>query len=274
MNHHNRKKPIGIFDSGVGGLTVASAVTRHLPNEQIIYFGDTAHLPYGDKSADSIRYYSLQIAKYLIDLDCKAVVVACNSASSAAYPILLDFYKEKAIIINVVDPLVSVVSDQSFKKVGVLATKTTVQSGVYSEQLKLRNPKMDIGEIPAPLLAPMIEEGYIHDKISHVVIERYLNDPGLDQIEALLLACTHYPLIKDEIQKMLPLGVKTYDSTDTTANHLKKALEKADLLNDKNEHTNRFIVSEYTSTFERTTSLFYGNEVHLEEDNIWKPKNW
>lgn len=269
---HNRHfyQPIGVFDSGIGGLTVANALLRYLPNEEIIYFGDTAHMPYGEKSADAIRYYSLRIAKFLLEQNCKLIVVACNSASSAAYKILLDFFEGEVLFVNVVDPLVKrVVTEGGYKKVGVIATKATIQSGVYEQKLKEAQTELEVVSLATPLLAPMIEEGFFHDKISHSVIENYLSYPDFEGIEALLLACTHYPLIKQDIVEYFDNRVTVYDSTDVVAKEVKNKLQKHRLLNDKQRNPHRFYVSDYTPSFEKTTKIFFENDVKLEEAAIW-----
>ncbi|MEM9921712.1 MAG: glutamate racemase, partial [Bacteroidota bacterium] len=196
MKEIHCNQPIGVFDSGIGGLTVANAIIRHLPKEQIVYFGDTAHLPYGDKSADAIRYYCIKISKFLLDQGCKMIVIACNSASSAAYNILLDFFEGQTLFVNVVDPLVQTVVNKRFQKVGVIATKATVRSDIYRLKLLERQPNLKVASLATPLLAPMIEEGYAQNKIGQAILENYLSDTSLKDIEALLLSCTHYPLIR------------------------------------------------------------------------------
>ena len=262
--------PIGIFDSGIGGLTVANAIVQALPQEEIIYFGDTAHLPYGDKSADAIRYFSLRISKFLLEQKCKMIVVACNSASSAAYHVLVDFFRGQALFVNVVDPLVEVVAAQRFHKVGIIATKATVQSGMYERQLRSLQPDLEIASLATPLLAPMIEEGYVHDEISHAVLHTYLSHPSLEGIDALLLACTHYPLIRPEIEDFFQGKVKIFDSTDVVAAAVKQRLGSKNLLNaEKPQHPHRFFVSDYTPSFESTTRLFYKEEIALEHCQIW-----
>ncbi|MBK6619588.1 MAG: glutamate racemase [Saprospirales bacterium] len=264
------KNPIGIFDSGVGGLTVANAIVRSLPNEEIIYFGDTAHLPYGDKSADAIRYFSLRISKFLLEQDCKMIVVACNSASSAAYHVLVDFFKGQALFVNVVDPLVEKVAGKRYRKVGVIATKATVQSGMYERQLRALQPDLEIASLATPLLAPMIEEGYVHNEISHAVLQSYLSHPSLQGIDALLLACTHYPLIRPDIEAFFEGKVEIFDSTDVVVSAVRQRLGSKNLLNEqKPQRPHRFYVSDYTSSFESTTRLFYKEEIALEHCPIW-----
>ena len=261
--------PIGIFDSGIGGLTVANAIVRFLPDEEIIYFGDTAHLPYGDKSADAIRYYSLRISKFLLEQQCKMIVVACNSASSAAYHVLVDFFKGQALFVNVVDPLVEAVARQGYRKVGIIATKATVQSGMYERQLRALQPDLEIASLPTPLLAPMIEEGYVDNEISHAVLHSYLSHSSLQDIDALLLACTHYPLIRPEIEAFFQAKVHIYDSTDVVARAVSERLAAKELLNPGKQKTHRFFVSDYTTSFESTTRLFYQQEIALEHCPIW-----
>lgn len=264
------KQAIGIFDSGIGGLTVASAVHQLLPQETIIYFGDTAHLPYGEKSHDAIRYYSLRICRFLLENRCKAIVVACNSASTAAYEVLLEFFKDKAVFVNVVDPLVESCSTYSYKKVGLIATHATVESKVYEKQFKKINENIQVHSLAAPLLVPMIEEGFVNNNISDSVIANYLSNPVLQDIEVLLLACTHYPLIKQEINKYYNFRIPILDSTDVTAQALKTKLEEQNLLNDLKETEDRFYVSDYSENFVKTTKLFYPDKINLERMNIWE----
>ncbi|MEO1436178.1 MAG: glutamate racemase, partial [Bacteroidota bacterium] len=194
------QNPIGVFDSGIGGLTVAKALSQHLPEESLIYFGDTAHLPYGDKSADAIRYYAIKIAKFLLDRQCKIIVIACNSASTTAYDVLVDFFDDQVCFVNVVDPLVEAVTTHQFNKVGVIATKATISTGIYSRKLKAQSPNTEVVSMATPLLVPMIEEGFFQNHISQSVIEQYLGHSDFEDIEALLLACTHYPLIRPAIE--------------------------------------------------------------------------
>jgi len=141
------RQPIGIFDSGIGGLTVANAITKHLPNEEVIYFGDTAHLPYGEKSADAIRYYCITISKFLLEKGCKMIVIACNSASSAAYDVLVDFFSGQTLFVNVVDPLVDAVTNEGYGKVGVIATKATINTGIYRRKLLEKEPVLQVGRV-------------------------------------------------------------------------------------------------------------------------------
>ncbi len=258
-------QPIGIFDSGIGGLTVAKAISKLLPNEQIIYFGDTAHLPYGDKSPDLIHSFVKDISQFLLsEKNCKSIVIACNTASATSYEFLRDRHEGTYPIINVIDPIVeAIVKDESVKRVGLIATKTTVESGVYQEKMKRRNPDVEMKVLATPLLAPMIEEGFSHDKISQTVIENYLSHPELQDIDALILGCTHYVLIKDEINAFYNGKVKLFDSTDLLALKLKKILENENLLVDNRVEKNKFYVSDFTPSFAQSAGRFYGENIDL-----------
>ena len=259
------EKPIGIFDSGIGGLTVAQAVSRILPDERFIYFGDTVHLPYGDKSNEAILRYSKRISEFLLDNHCKAIVIACNTASAISYRYLRDKHKGFVPVINVIDPIVeAIVKDGTHKKIGLIATKTTVQSGVYQEKMARRNPEIEMKVLPTPLLAPMIEEGFSKDKISHTVIENYLSNPVFEGIDALILGCTHYVLIKDEINDFFKGKVQLYDSTDIVAEKMKTIFETEKMLAQKPEGRNQFYVSDLTDSFQASTARFYGENIHLE----------
>jgi glutamate racemase len=270
MALHAANAPIGIFDSGIGGLTVAKAIVDALPGESIVYFGDTAHMPYGEKSADAIRYYSLKIGKFLLDQQCKMIVIACNSASSAAYHTLLDFFRGQALFVNVVDPLVDHVVQQGYHKVGVIATKATIHSRIYEQKIREKNQQMDVFSMATPLLAPMIEEGFADRQIRQSVIDSYLNHPGFDGIEALLLACTHYPLIRREIESHFHHPVDVIDSTQVVARQVQAALESHGLLHTGSGSPQRhFYVSDLTPSFEAATELFFGEQIDLSHAAIW-----
>jgi len=270
MSTTHTHRPIGVFDSGIGGLTVAHAISRLMPHEQIIYFGDTAHMPYGDKSKDLIRSYSSDITDFLLHRKhCKCIVIACNTASAAAYEVLRDSHKGSVPIFNVIDPIIeSVVADDSIKHVGIIATKTTILSGVYQEKLSRRAPHLKYSALATPLLAPMIEEGFYNDNISQTVIHNYLEQPELQGIDALILGCTHYVMIKKEINEYYKHKVKLFDSTDIVATKLKAILEKEHLLTDKPLGENLFYVSDYTESFEQAAKTFYGKTITLDRQSI------
>lgn len=264
------EQPIGIFDSGIGGLTVAQAIRRSLPGENIIYFGDTVHLPYGDKSEAAIQAYSIRIADMLLRKGAKVIVIACNSASSASYELLREYVRKDAHIINVIDPMVDWVGSHfKGKRIGLIGTKRTVQSGVYTKKIQEINPQMEVCSLATPLLAPMIEEGFFNNQISHEIISQYLNDSSLDGIESLILACTHYPLIQKEISNHYHHQMKVLDSSIIVAEALQQHLETAGLLNNAAEGERQFFVSDYTEGFEAATRIFFGESVKLERHPLW-----
>lgn len=265
-----KNQPIGIFDSGVGGLTVAHAITALLPSERIIYFGDTAHLPYGDKSPNSIRQYSEKISKFLLIKNCKAIVIACNTASSFAYEHLLQLFGQQVPVINVIEPVVEyVASCNGIKKIGVIGTKGTIRSEIYPKKIKEKIPSMSVQSLATPLLVPVIEEGFGHGEISKMVIREYLSNQSMEGIDSLILACTHYPIIKNEIEKFCGTGVRVIDSANIVARFVRDVLEHKKLLSDKPEGVHKFYVSDFTPVFEKTANLFFGEKISLEYYPIW-----
>jgi glutamate racemase len=268
-----KNQPIGIFDSGIGGLTVAHAIRQLLPAENIIYFGDTAHLPYGDKSEAAIQAYSIKIADVLLRRGCKVIVIACNSASSAAYELLKEYVRKDAHIINVIDPMVeAVVNGFPNRTIGLIGTKRTVQSGIYGRKIGEANAGIALKTLATPLLAPMIEEGFFNNQISHEIVAQYLSDPALVGIESLILACTHYPLIRGEILRYYeekgPREIPILDSSVVVAEALRQYLEKEKLLNTEGKEQ-QFYVSDYTEAFEAATRIFFGQQVQLEKHPLW-----
>jgi glutamate racemase len=264
-----KEQPIGIFDSGVGGLTVAHAIKQILPGESLIYFGDTAHLPYGDKSAESIRYYSQRITEFLLEHNSKAVLVACNSASASAYDSLKEEFQKKTILFDVIDPVVEYMGTKDFTKIGVIGTKRTISSGTYEKKIKEKSPETSVVSLATPLLVPMIEEGFIFDDISNAIIRSYLSDESLAGIQALILGCTHYPIIKNQISKIFNFNIEVVDSARIVSKILRDTLEKNNLLNDSGIVKDQFFISDYTPYFEKIARMFFEGEINLKKADIW-----
>ncbi len=263
--------PIGIFDSGIGGMTVASAVTRLLPNENTIYFGDTAHLPYGDKSTASIQAYSIKICNMLLQQNCKLILIACNSASAAAFELVREYVGSKAKVLNVIDPVVDYIKEHyDGKTVGLIGTKQTVLSNVYKKKVDALDKNIHLKSLATPLLAPMIEEGFFDNNISESIIDSYLSDPSLEGIEALILGCTHYPLIKNQICKYYENDVEILDTSEIVAHSLRAWLEQHYLVNEKGTGKRQFYVSDYTLSFEQSTNIFFGQKIQLEHYPLWE----
>ncbi len=271
MDHLQPAQPIGIFDSGIGGLTVAKAILHRLPQEQLLYFGDTAHLPYGDKSPDAILHYSETITRYLMDKGAKMIVIACNTASSVAYEHLQFKYGDQVMIVNVIDPVVkATLADPTVRNIGIIGTKGTIQSNAYERRITTMRDKVQVHSLATPLLVPMIEEGYFDNQISHTIIEAYLNYPDFNNIDALILGCTHYPLIRPAIEAHLCGRAVVMDSTTVVAEAVARQLGRFGLLAEKQAGPHHFMVSDYTRSFEQTARLFFGDDITLEHTPIWE----
>lgn len=273
MKHnHLPTQPIGIYDSGIGGLTVAHALVKHLPKENIIYFGDTAHLPYGDKSTAAIQAYSVKIAHMLLQQECKLILIACHSASATAFELMKEYVGSKATVINMIDPTVRLLKEQyNHKQVGLIGTRHTVNSHIYKKKLDDINAGITISAYATNLLASAIEEFGNH-QIIDALLNVYLSQASLQKIDALLLACTHYPVIKDRITayyKAHNAAVQIIDPSDIVVNAVKKHLEKYDLLNTNGASNKHFYLSDYTETFATNAKLFFGEDISLEHYPLW-----
>ena len=266
-----KQQPIGVYDSGIGGLTLAQAMTRLLPHEQLIYFGDTAHLPYGDKSTAAIQAYSVKICNLLIQQNCKVILIACNSASAAAYDLVREYVGSKAKILNVIDPVVAYIGERyAGQSVGLIGTKQTVNSNVYKKKIDALNKNIGLSALATPLLATMIEEGFFNNTISESVIAKYLSEPALQNIEALILGCTHYPLIKNQINDYYQGRVDIVDASELVARHVQQFLETNQLAADYLPRDHKFYVSDFTRSFEEATKIFFAREVNLEHYPLWE----
>ncbi len=261
---------IGVFDSGIGGLTVARAIKQLLPQESIIYFGDTAHLPYGDKPAATIQAYAMRICDILLQEQCKAIVIACNSASAAAYDQIKAYVGKKSQVLSVIDPMVHYIREHfRGQTIGLIGTQQTVQSGVYEKKINALRQDIQLKALATPLLAPMIEEGFAQGKIFQELIHCYLQDPQLQGISALILGCTHYPVIKSQIEAFYQHQMAVVDATKLTALALKNFLIAHQLVSTQKKAKDRFIVSKLTADFEKATQPIFGKAVHLERLPSW-----
>ena len=209
-------RPIGIFDSGVGGLTVFNEIRKMLPNEDLIYFGDTARVPYGNKSAAIVQKYSIEIARFLEMQNVKMIVIACNTASALALSKLRN--EVRIPVIGVIDPGVRAAIKASPRgTIGVIGTKATVSSGVYQNRIqKLRNT-INVIAVPCPLFVPIVEENLCKTKLAQEALEMYLSDFKQIDIKALILACTHYPILKPQINQYFEGRINLVDSAYETA---------------------------------------------------------
>ena len=225
----NKYAPIGVFDSGVGGLTVAREIMRQLPRERIVYFGDTARVPYGSKSRETILRYSRQIIHFLESKGVKAIVVACNTASAYALEGLRP--EMKIPIIGVVKPGAKVAAAATRNgKIGVIGTEGTIASQIYTEMIRRHNPDAVVVGKACPLFVPLVEEGWLKDPITIEVARRYLASFQETGIDTLILGCTHYPLLRSVVRDIMGLGVELVNPAYETAMELRRLLSEHDLL--------------------------------------------
>ena len=224
----DRNAPIGVFDSGVGGLTVAREIMRQMPDEKIVYFGDTARVPYGSKSRSTIIRYSRQIIAFLNTQKVKAIVIACNTASAYA---LSELEQETDLpILGVIKPGARVAAKATKnKRVGVIGTTGTVESGVYTQCLQSLDPRIQVFGKACPLFVPLVEEGWLHDFVTEEIARRYMKDLEYKTIDTLILGCTHYPLIRSMIGKIMGSNVTLVNPAYETAIELKRLLAAKNL---------------------------------------------
>lgn len=260
-----KEKPIGIFDSGVGGLTVLKEISILLPNEKLLYLGDTARVPYGIRSSETVIRYSLECAEFLCRKGIKILVVACNTSSSVS----LETLKEKlpVPVVGVIEPGVrAALKTTKNGRIGIIGTEATVQSKAYPEKIKSINPRTEVFSKACPLFVPLVEEGILEGPIVDLVIEKYLEEIKKAQIDTLILGCTHYPLLKKSIEKYMG-SIKLVDSAKEVALTVKEALLSKGLINDnKSEGLKTFYVTDAPERFKRIGEIFLNYEIN----NIFK----
>src|SRR5438270_3240580 len=220
----SESRPIGVFDSGIGGLTVVKALRDLLPNENIFYLGDTARVPYGNKSAETVERYAIELADMLMREDAKVIIVACNTVSSVAIPKLRKHVSVP--VIGVIEPgAQAAIATTRNRHVGVIGTRATIRSGAYENALRALNVHARVSSRACPLLVPLIEEGLLDDKLTDQTIARYLDPMIADGIDTLVLGCTHYPLLAGAIGRALGSGVELVDSACNCAIAVQQLLD-------------------------------------------------
>jgi glutamate racemase len=255
---HDRSGPVAVFDSGVGGLTVLHECLVSLPHEDFVYFGDTARFPYGDRTPEQLRSFALEIADHLVARGAKALVVACNSATSAALPELEEAYGSHMPVVTVVRPesrLAASVTNNN--RVGLLATSATVASGAYERALAETAPDAELHAVACPALTPLIQEGREIDE--HVVdlVDEYCAPLAAEDVDTVILGCTHYPLVRPIIQRSLGRGIKLVSSGEAIAEDLSYRLDQSGLANDHDRRgTYRFLCSGDTGEFAALATRF------------------
>jgi len=275
----NSNLPIGIFDSGVGGLTVYRALHERLPSEHFVYLGDTARVPYGTKSLSTVERYAIENAKFLEAHGIKLLVVACNTASALALPAIR--YAVGVRVIGVIDPGArAAASIAAGKKIGIIATEATVQSGAYANAIARIDPLLEVIERACPLFVPLAEEGWAETDVARAVAEEYLADLRSKDIGALVLGCTHYPILRDLISEIIGTEVPLIDSGDAAAREVQTLLESSDLASVKPEREilerqlcddlDHFYVTDAAERFAKVAERFLGTAPSvLEAVEVW-----
>jgi glutamate racemase len=251
-----KQRSIGVFDSGIGGLTVVHALMRHLPHENITYFGDTARVPYGSKSAEVVREYAFEDTRFLLQQGVKCIVVACNTVSAIA----IDDLKAQfdIPIIGMIDPGADAAQRATKRgRIGVIGTLATIASDSYARALHTREPSYHVVSKPCPLFVPLAEEGWTDHPVSQMVADEYLSELRLRNIDTLILGCTHYPILRGVIQRSIGAEVTLIDSGEAAARELEQLLKDNDILNVSSEQPNySFFVSDVPQKFKQLGQIF------------------
>ncbi len=254
-------RPIGIFDSGVGGLTVFKEIRQLLPNENLIYFGDTARVPYGSKSPLVVQKYSLEIAKFLEMQNVKMIVIACNTASALALTTLRN--EVRIPVIGVIEPGVrAAIKSAQNNSIAVIGTKATITSGAYQNRIQRLRSSIKVIAIPCPLFVPIVEENLMNTKIAKEALEMYLSDLKRTDIKSIILACTHYPLLKNQISSFFDDKINLVDSAYETAKEVKETLEARRITTEQETPGKEsFFVSDSPETFSNIAANFLSRPI-------------
>jgi len=256
----NKDNPIGVFDSGIGGLTVLQKIIEVLPRENTVYLGDTARAPYGIKSTETVLRYSFENTDFLVEKDVKLVVVACNTSTAVA----LERLREKLAVpvIGVIEPgVIRALSASKKKKVGVIGTEATIQSGAYTKALRAEDPSVEVYSRACPLFVPLAEEGWTDNAVAEMTVKAYLGSLRQSGIDTLILGCTHYPLLKNAIRKFMGSGVKLVDSAEEVAKNVGAVLKKETLARKTGKGSHSFFVTDAPDRFVKVGRRFLGEKV-------------
>jgi glutamate racemase len=253
---------IGIFDSGVGGMTVAHAIETLLPEHRLVYFGDLARTPYGSKSPETIIRYSLENTEFLLSKGARIIVIACNSAASVATDILKSTFDVP--IFEVITPAIArALQVTGTGRIGVIGTTATIRSSVYDKKLKELSPASSIFSMPCPLLVPLVEEGWLRKQETKMILRRYLHPLKLKNIDTLVLGCTHYPLLKNLIQPRIGKKIRLIDSSVAVAETVKNFLDNNQAVSLHKKGKNLYYVSDMTSTAAAIAGKIFGRPIEL-----------
>jgi glutamate racemase len=261
---NSKQLAIGVFDSGMGGLTVLSALRRRLPHESFVYLGDTARLPYGTKSPDTVKQYAVQMARILVERRIKALVIACNTATTAALPHLQNILPDVPVLGVVAPGAAAAVAATKNQRLVVLATETTISSQAYQNLILQKLPDAHIRGRACSVLVALAEEGMVTNSVAREALKHYLSD--INDEDALLLGCTHFPVFKSLLVDLLPKKVTIVDSAQATADALYTSLECHDLLNDSNTVSKTsYLVTDSVHRFQKVGAIFLGKSLRLED---------
>lgn len=259
----DRNAPIGVFDSGVGGLTVAREIMRQMPEEKLVYFGDTARVPYGTKSQETVIRYSRQIIRFLRTKEVKAIVIACNTATACALETV-----EKDLDIPIIGVIHAgaraAVEATKNRKIGIIGTEATIRSGVYTELMKRMNPAIEVTGKPCPLFVPLVEEGLLHDSVTDEIASRYLASLKEKYIDTLVMGCTHYPLLRSTLARLMGEEVTLINPAYETARELKSLLGEKELTcipGEAGGEKYQFFVSDMAERFKSFATAILPGEV-------------
>ena len=269
MSQKASSSPIGIFDSGIGGLTVYSALREYLPKESFVYLGDTARLPYGTKSENAVVNFSIQNTEFLLKFNIKALVVACNTASSIALEALRRKFPLLPIL-GVIEPGARLAVELTRDgKIGIIGTEATIRSSKYEKIIKKLAPEVKIYKKACPLFVPLVEEGWIEHEVTYRVAEEYLQSLKKEGVDTLILGCTHYPVLKKVIAEVMGDGVRLVESGRAIAPVLKRKLVELDLLAEEKRGEDRFFVTDFPEKFSRVATIFLGKGINkIEKINV------
>ena len=255
-----RGRSIGIFDSGIGGLTVVRALRKLLPGEDLVYLGDTGRYPYGTKSADVVRRYSFENTEFLIDKGIKLLVVACNTSTAMAIDALQARYDVP--VVGVIEPGAAAAARQTRnRKIGVIATEGTIRSGEYTRALRRVRPDLEIYTRACPLFVPLAEEGWVDNEVAKLAAQSYLGSLAQSGIDTLILGCTHYPLLRNVIRETVGRGVRLIDSGVVTAAVVQRVLRERDLLRPARSGSGSYFVTDAPERFMKVGARFLGTPV-------------
>lgn len=262
MKRNLNERPIGVFDSGIGGLTVLKQIIKLLPKENTIYLGDTARVPYGTKSPDTVIKYTFQNVEFLLKKHIKLLVVACNTASAHALELAREKYRLP--IIGVIQPGVNAALNKTRnKRIGVIGTKGTIESSVYRKALLSQDSELRIFSKACPVFVSLAEDGLTRGDIPLRIVAHYLKDLKAEKIDNLILGCTHYPLLKKTIKSFFGNGVNLVDSSIETAKEVKKILDASAMLKSRGKTTHGIFITDTSSHFVKTAKLFLGGRMEF-----------